>query len=96
MKAKVHAIELHGETHLIMARTKAGARRDLIEHIVGDVDQVAIATGEQIYQAGREGREIIGIDRYTSQEDPNQIPLDGVPEAANVSEGEKAAAAAPF
>lgn len=95
MKAKIHAVEMKGETHLVMAMTKAGARRDLIEHIVGDA-HVDIATGEQVYQAGRDGREIIGIDRYANTEDPNQLPLDGVPEAAGSGEVEEAREAAPF
>lgn len=90
MKAKVHAIELNGETHLVMARTKAGARRDLSEFLFDDA-AIEVATGEQIYQAGRDGREIIGLDRYQVQEDPNQIPLTGVPEAADESKP-----AAPF
>lgn len=96
MKAKVHAVELQGETHLVMARTKAGARRDLIEHIVGDA-HVDIATGEQIYRAGREGREIIGVDKYAQQVDPNQMPLDGVSETVDdAGEAEEVEPDSPF
>ena len=90
MKAKVHTVTLEsGKRYLVMARTKAGARRDLRDYILGEAD-VDLATGEDIYDAALSGEEIIGRDKYRATTDPNQIPLDGVPETVN-GEGDKPA-----
>lgn len=77
MKAKIHAVELCGKTFLVNAITKQGAVRDLLEHLKDSVE-VKVATGEQLFAAGRDGGSIIGEDRYKRAEDPNQIPLDGL------------------
>lgn len=91
-KAKVHVVSIGTESHLVMAHTKAGAVRDLLEHLRDNGTVSAdLATGYDIFCAGRDGIEIIGLDKYQRQEDPNQMPLDGVPEAA-----EGTAPASPF
>lgn len=82
MKAKTHAVKLCGLTFLVHAITKAGAIRDLMEHL-RDQASADLATGEQIYLAGAIGQEIIGIDRYKNSVDPNQPGLTGIPETAD-------------
>lgn len=82
MKAKTHAVTIGGKLYLVMAQTRTGAIRDAIEHINRELRKdahVDLATGEQIYQAGVNGDDIIGSDRYKRQVDPNQMDLTGVP-----------------
>jgi hypothetical protein len=82
-KAKVHSVTLpSGERHLVMAHTKAGALRGLRDHVLGEA-VVDLATGEEIFDAGVEGRSIIDRDKFRVATDPNQIPLEGVPETAS-------------
>lgn len=83
MKAKVHAVSIDGTTHLVMAQTKAGAIRDVVDHLTDNLRKRAIAdlaTGEQIYNAGRDGSSIIGDGRFKNTADLNQLPLTGIPE----------------
>lgn len=85
MKAKVHTVTLpNGDRHLVMARTKAGAKRGLRDFILGECE-VDLATGEEIFDAGVAGLEIIDRDKYRSTADPNQIPLQGVPESVQTN-----------
>lgn len=87
MKAKVHNVTLFDHSYLVMARSKAGALRDLFDHIKEEAHS-DVATGQQVYEAGRNGQEIIGIDKYSADADvdPNQqklpnldVPLPGEP-----------------
>lgn len=88
LKAKVHAVELHGKTHLVMALTRQGACRDLAEHLAKDA-VADIATGEQLYNAGKEGVPILGEDKYKRVVDPSQLPLSGVDEKAGSGRDEE-------
>jgi hypothetical protein len=83
MKAKVHAVTINGDTRLVMAQTKAGAIRDVLEVLNEEMRKTAhvdLATGEQIYNAGQKGEAVIGDDRFKRTVDPNQMPLQGIPE----------------
>lgn len=62
-----------------MAITKAGATRELLEHLAGAA-HADLATGEQLYAAGKSGQPIIGEHRYKNVVDPNQLGLTGIPE----------------
>lgn len=84
--AKVHQVSLDGVTYLVEAQTKAGAIRDVIEVIVGGMRKRAVcdlATGEQLYHAGKKGLEVIGSGRFKNSVDPNQMGLSGIPETAD-------------
>lgn len=74
IKAKVHAVTYGGKTYLVMALTKQGAARDLLEHISGEIDS-QLATGEQLYAAGQRGDRIINEDKYKVAVDPSQQDL---------------------
>lgn len=79
MKAKTYAVTFGGAVHLVQAITKAGAARDLLEHL-RDNATADLATGEQIYAAGVAGQPIIGADKYAQAVDLAQLPLTGIPE----------------
>lgn len=79
LKAKTYAVQFGGNTYLVQAITKAGAARDLLEHL-RDTAEADLATGEQIYRAGIEGRPIIGAEKYARSVDLRQMPLAGIPE----------------
>lgn len=84
-KAKAHAVTIDGRTHLVMAQTRAGAIRDVIEVLNDEMRKAAhvdLATGEQLYCAGVNGEPVIGTDRFKRQVDPNQLGLTGIPETA--------------
>lgn len=81
IKAKTYAVTFADRAYLVMAVTKAGAARDLLEHLSGKA-HADLATGEQIYAAGKNGDEIIGADRYKRVVDPDQMPPVGIPETA--------------
>lgn len=84
MKAKTHAVTINGLTRLVMAQTKAGAVRDVVEELAEDMRasaHVELATGEQLYVAGRDGETILNHDKFSRVVDPNQLPLTGVPES---------------
>lgn len=81
--AKVHQVSIDGVTYLVEAQTKAGAIRDVVAVISDGLRKRAIAdlaTGEQLYHAGVKGIEVIGSGRFKNSIDPNQLPLDGIPE----------------
>lgn len=83
MKAKTHAVTINGTKRLVMALTKAGAVRDAVDEMAEELRKnahVAIATGEEIYLAGKNGEPILNHDRFKNAVDPNQMPLTGVPE----------------
>lgn len=91
VKAKHYQVSLDGVTHLVVAQTTAGAVRDVIDHLTGDMRKRAVvdlATGEQLYEAGIKNRTIIGSERYKREQDPNQLPLAGIPETAGAVAGE--------
>lgn len=77
MKAKVHHVQLFDRSFLIMARSKAGAKRDLFDALKDDA-HADVATGQQIYEAGRDGQQIINLDKFANVVDPNQMDLDGL------------------
>ena len=86
MKAKTMQVHVGGKTYLVMALTKAGAVRDVVEGIAGELRDSAVvdlATGEQIYRAGVNGDGIINSEHYKQQVDPNQLGLTGIPETAD-------------
>lgn len=85
LKAKTYAVEFGGKTYLVQAITKAGAARDLLEHLAGSA-HADLATGEQLYAAGQRGEAIIGADKYARVVDPNQLNLTGIPETAGATE----------
>jgi len=82
MKARPHAVTILDHTFLVMARTKAGAIRDVIASM-RPYATADLATGEQLYDAGQKGETIIGHDRFKIAADPNQLPLAGLPETAS-------------
>jgi hypothetical protein len=79
IKAKTYRVDFGGKTYFVNAMTKAGAQRDLLEHLNGQA-VADLATGEEIYRAGVAGEKIIGADRYANAVDLNQMPLAGIPE----------------
>lgn len=89
-KAKIFQVSIDGVTYLVEALTMAGAARDVVEEIgkkMRDRAVVDLATGEQLYSAGKKGLLIINSDRYAKGDDPNQMPLEGVPETVEESHG---------
>lgn len=85
MKAKPHQVSIHGKTYLVEAQTKAGAIRDVVEMLADEMRKSAVcdlATGEQLYHAGRDGTPILNIGKYKRSIDPNQMGLAGIPETA--------------
>lgn len=93
MKAKTYQVSINGETFLVEAQTIAGARRDVVAHLSEKLAAAAIidlATGEQLYRAGRNGTPILNNGRYAVAHDPNQLPLAGVPEtASNINQSDE-------
>lgn len=77
-RAKIHAVTIGATTHLVWALTRAGAVRDVAEHLAGGA-HVDVASGEQMYAAGVAGQTILGVDKYKNAVDPNQqdLPLNG-------------------
>lgn len=74
-----------GGTYLVEAQTKAGAIRDVIAYLDEEIRKTAVAdlaTGEQLYQAGKTGQDVIGSGRFKNAADPNQLGLTGIPETA--------------
>lgn len=87
MKAKTHAvfIKQNDKTYLVQAQTRSGAVRDVVDELAKQMRESAVvdlATGEQIYLAGKNNEPIIGSDRFKNNADPNQMPLAGIPETA--------------
>jgi hypothetical protein len=88
MKAKVFQVfipAITSGTYLVEAQTKAGAIRGVIAHLDEQIRKAAaadLATGEQLYHAGKNGQDVIGSGRFKRAEDPNQMGLDGIPETA--------------
>lgn len=74
MKAKTYAVTFGGAVYLVSAMTKAGACRDLLEHLSGQAE-VELATGAQLYRAGADGQPIIGADKYANAVDPAQLTI---------------------
>ena len=78
-KAQIHKVNALGQSFLISAMNKRGAKRDFIEYIRKQI-VLNLATGEEIYFAGQVGQAVIGDDKYANITDPNQLPLTGVDE----------------
>jgi hypothetical protein len=83
MKAKVYQVSIDGVTYLCEAQTLAGAARDVVEEVAKGLRARAVvdlATGEQLYHAGKKGLRVINSGRYDRADDPNQMGLTGIPE----------------
>lgn len=82
-KAKVFQVSVDGVTYLVEALTVAGASAAVVDELAKKWRERAVvdlATGEQLYQAGKKGLPVINSERYKRGDDPNQIPLAGIPE----------------
>lgn len=89
MKAKTYQVSIDGVTYLVDALTLAGAARDVVAEISKGLLKRAVvdlATGEQLYHAGKKGLPVINSGRYASGDDPAQQTLTGIPET--MGEGE--------
>lgn len=88
MKAKVYQVSIDGKTYLVEAQTLAGAARNVVDHVAKKMRERAVvdlATGEQLYDAGRRGLPVLNSGRYVNAEDPNQIGLTGIPETISAA-----------
>jgi hypothetical protein len=78
-KAKVYRINIAGVVYLVYALTQAGALRNLFKHLADD-DRLdcRLATGEELFAAGKAGTELIAEGDYKRVDDPNQsnLPID--------------------
>jgi hypothetical protein len=89
MKAKVYQVSIDGVTYLVEALTLAGATRDVVEEIGKKMRERAVvdlATGEQLYHAGKKGLPVINGAQYVNVDDPEQMGLTGIPETMADSE----------
>lgn len=78
-KAKAYSVSVLGTSYLVFALTKQGAINNLIDHLRdGDAIYSEVATGEQLYNAGREGISIIAEEKYRRVVDKDQLPLEGL------------------
>lgn len=78
-KAKVYRISIASTVYLVYALTQAGAMKNLLDHLDGtDKLDARLATGEELFAAGKAGTELIAEDKYKRVDDPNQsnLPLD--------------------
>lgn len=83
MKDKIHAVTIDGTTYLAKGKTMKGAVASVIDHLTGGMRQraaVELATGEQLYNAGRDGASVIGDDSLSGSAEGQQIPLIGAAE----------------
>lgn len=78
---KVFKVEVLGKSFLVNALTRKGAIRDLSDAL-NELSVAEIATPADMYVAGLRSESILGIDRYTPESEPVQLPLGGVPEQA--------------
>jgi hypothetical protein len=75
-KAKVYRINIAGTTHLVYALTTQGAIKNLLDHLDGDGTlDVRLATGEELFAAGKAGTDLIAEANYKRVADPNQSNL---------------------
>lgn len=56
-KDKVFAVQMNGSVELYQAKTRAAVRK----HLFGDTD-IALATTEQILEAGRQNKDVHQVD----------------------------------
>lgn len=75
--ARVYNVEVFGRSALIAARSERGALRDYFDALKGDA-RVEVADGRAVYEAGRDGVEIINVELLSGGVDPNQQNLDGL------------------
>lgn len=75
-KAKVYRVTVAGATYLVYGLTQAGAIKNLLDHLY-DTDNLdgRLATGEELFAAGKAGTELIAEGKYKRVDDPNQQPL---------------------
>lgn len=93
VKAKVYCVNIDGVRYLVEAQTQAGAIRDVVATVSDGLRERAacdLATGEQLYHAGKTGAAIINSGKYAKAVDPAQMGLTGIPETAE-DEGSGAA-----
>ena len=63
VKQKIHVVEVKDHsTHYVMAQTRQGAIRDVTEHLRQKMTS-RVATGSDMYDAGRYGIKIIGVNQ---------------------------------
>lgn len=85
VKAKVHCVTIDDVPTLVEAQTQAGAIRDVVNARAEEMRKRAtcdLATGEQLYHAGKKGLLILNSGKYAKAVDPNQMGLTGIPETA--------------
>jgi hypothetical protein len=78
-KAKVYRITIAGTVYLVYALTQSGAIKNLLDHLDGDGTlDVRLATGEELFAAGKAGDDLIAESHYRRVADPNQsnLPID--------------------
>lgn len=73
-KAKVYAVTILGRSLLVYGLTRASAINNAIESLDTEID-ARIATGEEMYAAGKAGAEFIGESKYKRVSDPSQSDL---------------------
>lgn len=75
-KAKVYRITISGTVYYVYGLTQAGAIKNLLDHLdgTGTLD-ARLATGEELFAAGKAGTELVAEDNYRRVADPNQMPL---------------------
>jgi hypothetical protein len=75
-KAKVYRINIAGTTHLVYALTTQGAIKNLLDHLDGDGTlDVRLATGEELFAAGKAGLTLVAEENYKRVTDPAQSNL---------------------
>lgn len=75
-KAKVYRITIAGVVYLVYGLTQAGAMKNLFDSLYEtDNLDARLATGEELFAAGKAGTSLIAEDKYKRVDDPNQHPL---------------------
>lgn len=75
--ARVFRVGLFDRTALIAARSERGALRDYFASLEDDA-HVEVADGRAVYEAGRNGTEIINAELLSGGVDPNQNEIAGL------------------
>lgn len=78
MKAKAHAVWIGQDLYLIEAQTRAVAISGVVEILAAKMRKEArcdLVTGEQLYEAGKRGTEVLNSGKYKCAVDPNQLGL---------------------
>jgi hypothetical protein len=67
-KAKVYSVTILGKSFLVYAQNQPGAVRNVLDHLDSEIS-VGLATGEQLYRAGKSGAKFISGDKYGIKDD---------------------------